>query len=126
MSSSFSSEPLPTYINQYGNTIEDQTRYEKEQHRLDLLRQIEDNNRRKMLEKQNEWEEEQRERWRSDMTLRRQRQEVQKEQDEIRERQMAAELKVERAKFDAPFDRKVGNNRENRQSKFGLFIKTKF
>jgi hypothetical protein len=63
---SFNSEPLSTYINpfSYGTTQGDHKRYEKEQHRLDLLRQIEDNNRRKMLEKQRDWEEDQKERWR--------------------------------------------------------------
>lgn len=63
---SYHSEPLNNYINPftYGTTPEERKRYEKEQHRIDLLRQIEDNNRRKMLEKQRDWEEDQRERWR--------------------------------------------------------------
>jgi hypothetical protein len=64
--SSFNSEPISNHINPfaYGNSPEEHKRYEKEQHRLDLLRQIEDNNRLKMLEKQRDWEEDQKERWR--------------------------------------------------------------
>jgi hypothetical protein len=63
---SFNSEPLANHINPYtyGASAQESKRYEQEQHRLDLLRQIEDNNRRKMMDKQREWDEEQRERWR--------------------------------------------------------------
>lgn len=40
--------------------------------------------------------------YRSEVTLRRQREEVQKERDEVRERQFAAEMKAQRAEFEGP------------------------
>jgi hypothetical protein len=46
--------------------------------------------------------------------MRRQREEVQKEQDEVRERQMAAELKAQRANIEPQFGRRSSKHIESR------------
>lgn len=57
-------EPLYRPLALNGAGPDEQRRWEKEQHRLDLLRQIQDNEHRKRLEKQKEWELDERERLR--------------------------------------------------------------
>lgn len=49
-------------VPQFATTPEQRLKMEKEQHKMELMRQIEDNKRRKYLEKQKEWEQEERER----------------------------------------------------------------
>ncbi|KAI6200872.1 hypothetical protein M3Y96_00780600 [Aphelenchoides besseyi] len=104
---SFAVDLPSTYVNPnlHGNTPEEHRRFEKEQHRIDLLRQIEDNQRREQMRKHEEWQEEERERWRSELTLRRQRAEVEREQDEVRQRQLAAEFKAQQAAFEVPCEK---------------------
>ncbi|KAI6176453.1 hypothetical protein M3Y97_00799700 [Aphelenchoides bicaudatus] len=115
---SFNSEPLTNYVNpfKYGTSPEERKRYDQEQHRLDLLRQIEDNNRRKMLERHREWEEDQRDRWRSEITMQRQRDEVEKEQRDVQKRQLAAEAKAQQVAYDRPSSRWHSKNREPKRS----------
>lgn len=64
---SFYSDPAyqvkqPINLTQFANNASQREKYAKEQHKMELMQQIEDNKRRKMLEKQREWELEERER----------------------------------------------------------------
>ncbi|KAH7732024.1 hypothetical protein AAVH_00922 [Aphelenchoides avenae] len=52
----------PPDVLRYASTSEDRAKLEKEQHKLELMQQVEDNRRRKMMEKQKEWEEDERQR----------------------------------------------------------------
>ncbi|CAD5213633.1 unnamed protein product [Bursaphelenchus okinawaensis] len=98
------SDPFVTKPNYY-DPIEDSKRWEKEQHRLDLLRQIQENEQRKRIEKQKEWEEDERERLRAERTLQRQRAEIDREQEEVKHRQAMAELKAQRVALEAETQR---------------------
>ncbi|CAD5219845.1 unnamed protein product [Bursaphelenchus xylophilus] len=105
----------------YYDPIEESKRWEKEQHRLDLLHQIQENEQRKRLEKQKEWEEDERERLRAERTVQRQRAEMEREQEEVKHRQAMAELKAQRAALEAENQRMARRGRspvpsENRQN----------
>uniref|UniRef100_A0A914EQE1 Uncharacterized protein n=1 Tax=Acrobeloides nanus TaxID=290746 RepID=A0A914EQE1_9BILA len=85
--------PAFNYVNPYPPG---HAKHEKEQHKLELLQQIEDNRRRKEAEKQSEWEMEERERIRSEVFAARQRAEIEEEQRKQRNQAIAAERKAAR------------------------------
>lgn len=54
---------------------------------------------------------------RSERTLQRQREEVEKEQRDLHDRQLAAELKAQRAAFDRPASRRRSKNERSQPKK---------
>ncbi|TMS37100.1 hypothetical protein L596_004103 [Steinernema carpocapsae] len=75
-------------------------RMEKERHKMELLRQIEDNKRRKEMEKFKEWEEDERRRIQDEMYNERQRRMLEEEQRKEKEKAAAMERKAEQVAYE--------------------------
>ncbi|KAI1731919.1 hypothetical protein Ddc_00764 [Ditylenchus destructor] len=82
-------------VPQFATTPEQRLKLEKEQHKMELTRQIEDNKRRKYLEKQREWEQEERERIKNEIYAQRMRNEIEEEERRARDKAMLVEKKAE-------------------------------
>ncbi|KAK0397556.1 hypothetical protein QR680_002171 [Steinernema hermaphroditum] len=74
---------------------------EKERHKMELLQQIEDNRRRKEIEKMKEWEEDERRRIQDEMYNERQRRLLEEEQRKEKEKAAAAERKADQLAYQA-------------------------
>ncbi|KAI1725426.1 hypothetical protein DdX_02084 [Ditylenchus destructor] len=93
--SSVSAYKPSSNVPQFATTPEQRLKMEKEQHKMELMRQIEDNKRRKYLEKQKEWEQEERERMKNEIYAQRMRNEIEEEERRARQKAMLVEKKAE-------------------------------